>query len=438
MHIRSFVISLFAFLLSVIPAAAEEREYTLPEAYAAAIRSYEGVKISEEGVFQADSRVDQAWTYLYPRITANGAYTHYNEVLPPGGGAFIFQPQDQVQASVVLTQPLYTGGRTLAALRAAKALQASSRNDLTTAKQDILVGVAEAYYGVIAAQKVVEASQDSLARMERHKQVTEREAVTRKSKANVSALLRARSLVSQAQILLVRAEDSLKIARQKLSLLTRLSESSAFADPDLLPAVESSLKALQETALLNRRELKSAQLNAEVAKEFVTITRGSHYPQIYVEGGLRYQDSDPQTGLDATTYYGGVRIQIPVFEGGLMRSEVAEARSKMRQAEYASELLKRTIAGEVQEAYVNYQSLTAVLATARDQYQYARSNFDTVEELFAEGLVTSLSLIDAQQALFLAERELINARYQQQLTIIRLQRSQGILGKDFETASQGS
>ena len=121
-----------------------------------------------------------------------------------------------------------------------------------------------------------------------------------------------------------------------------------------------------------------------------------------------------------------------------MRSEVAEARSKMRQAEYASELLKRTIAGEVQEAYVNYQSLTAVLATARDQYQYARSNFDTVEELFAEGLVTSLSLIDAQQALFLAERELINARYQQQLTIIRLQRSQGILGKDFETASQGS
>jgi outer membrane protein len=244
--------------------------------------------------------------------------------------------------------------------------------------------------------------------------------------------------VSQSQILLVRAEDELKIARQKLSLLTRLPESSQYADPALFPEEVTELEELQKRALENREDLKSARSNARVAKEFVTITKGGHYPQVYAEGGVHYQDSDPRTGLDATTYYGGIRVQIPLFEGGLMRYEVAEARSKMRQAEYASELLKRSIASEVQEAFINHRTLTAVLLTANEQYKYARSNFDTIEELFVDGLVPSLSLIDAQQALFVAEHQLINARYQQQLSIIRLQQSQGVLGRSPETARQDS
>jgi outer membrane protein len=142
--------------------------------------------------------------------------------------------------------------------------------------------------------------------------------------------------------------------------------------------------------------------------------------------------------MDATTYYGGIRVQIPVFEGGLMRSEVAEARSKVRQAEYAAELLKRSITTEVQEAFVNYRSLTTVLETAKEQYQFSKDNFDTIEQLFAEGLVPSLSLIDAQQGLLSAEQQLINARFEQQVAIIRLQRAQGILGKAPGSVPSGS
>lgn len=437
MNMRKLSITLALWLTATI-VSAEDRVYTLQDAYDAAMSSYEAVRISEEGVSQADSRVDQAWTYLYPRITANGAYTRYNEVLPPGGGAFIFQPEDQVQASLVLTQPLYTGGRTLAALRAAEGMQRSSRNDLTTQKQAILTNVAEAYYGVIAAQHVVESSRDSLERMERHKRVTEREAATRKSKANASALLRANSLVSQARILVVRSEDRLTVARQRLSLLTRLPQDGRFAEPAMLPAEKTSLQEMQQAALDNRRDLKSAEENSRIAKEFVTITKGAHYPQVYAEGGVRYQDSDPKTGLDATTYYGGIRVQVPIFEGGLMRYEIAEARSKVRQAEYAAELLRRSIASEVQEAFVNYRSLTAVLETAQEQYQFARDNFDTIEQLFSDGLVSSLSLIDAQQALQMAEQQLINARFEQQVAIIRLQRAQGLLGTARDNALPSS
>jgi outer membrane protein TolC len=67
------------------------------------------------------------------------------------------------------------------------------------------------------------------------------------------------------------------------------------------------------------------------------------------------------------------------------------------------------------------------------QYEYAKSNFDTVEGLFSEGLAPSLSLIDAQQALSLAERELVSATWGQQLAVLRLQRSIGVLGKQTKS-----
>ena len=419
--------------LAVPPAARAAQSITLQDAYDAALTSHETVKIYQENTVQADSKVDQAWTYIYPKVTGQGSYLRYNETLPPNGGALIFQPLGQLQAAVVLTQPLYTGGRALAALRAAKTMQKSSRDDLSSTKQSLLLSVSEAYYAVLRSQRVVEVSRGALERMERHKKVTEQEAATRRTKANVSALLRANTLVDQARIFLVTAESNLKTARQRLNLLTQLPEDAAVADPPALQAPPEPVQRLQEQALKDRDDYVSSQLGQKVAKENVAITRGAHYPQIYAEGGIRYMDSNPATLMDATTYYGGVVLQVPIFEGGLMKAEVAEARSKQRQSELSTELLKRTIQNEVAEAYLNYQTLSTVLETAKTQFEYARKNFDTVESLFSEGLLPSLSVIDAQQALFLAERELVAASIEQQLAVLRLQRSVGVLGKQTKS-----
>jgi len=200
-------------------------------------------------------------------------------------------------------------------------------------------------------------------------------------------------------------------------------------EPAPLSMPQGPMDTLKETALKYRDDYTSSKLNTQVAKENVTITQGGHYPQVYAEAGLRYQDSSPMTMMDATTYYGGVRLQIPIFEGGLMKAEVAEARSKQRQTELSAVLLKRNIENEVQEAYINCLTVDAVLETAKRQFEFAKGNFDAVESLFSEGLIPSLSVIDAQQGLFLAERELATAAIGQQLAILRLQKSLGGIGK---------
>jgi len=409
-------------------ARSADKVYTLQDAYQSALGTNESVKIAEEGLSQSDSRVDQAWTYLYPRLVGRSSYTRYNESLPPEGGPVIFQPLTQFQAALVLTQPLYTGGRTLAALRTAKELREASNADLASTKQEILLGAAQAYYGVIKAQKLVEISRSSLERMERHKKVTEREASTRRTKSNVSALLRATTLVSQAQINLVRAEDGLKVARERLNLVTRLPVEAILGEPASLAQPKDTLEQMQATALLSRPDYAGAQLSRKVAEENVTIVRGSHYPQLSAEAGLQYQSSSPETAFDGTIYYGAIRLLVPIFEGGLMKAETAEARSKVRQSELATALLQRSIETDVHEAYINLQTLSSVLETAKLQRGYAKDNFDAVEGLYSEGLLSSLSLIDAEQALLQAEQGLLNASYDQQLAILRLRKSIGTLG----------
>jgi outer membrane protein len=277
----------------------------------------------------------------------------------------------------------------------------------------------------------VDISKRSLERTEHHKQVTEREAATRRTKANQSALLRANSLIAQAKIALVRARDGLKVARDKLSLLTKLPPDFQVAEPAQLEQPSERLENLQKMALSNRDDYANSRTNRTIAEENVTIVQGGHYPQLSAEAGVQYQDSRPATALDSTNYYAGLRLQVPIFEGGLMKAEVSEARSRVRQAELASELLRATIESDVHEAYVNLQTVASVLDTAKLQMDYAKRNFDAVESLFTEGLLASLSLIDAEQALTFAERELMNATYDREVAILRLKKSTGTLGKNI-------
>ncbi len=432
MNRRSLVIFCAGYFLC-LPAMlsyAADKVYTIEDAFQAALKSNENVKIAEESVLQSEYRVDQAWTYLYPQVVGQGAYTRFSETLPPGGGPFLFQPNEQYQASIVLTQPLYTGGRTLAALRTAQKMRETSSDDLSITRQDMMITVAEAYYGVLKAQKSVDISKRSLERMEHHKETTEREATTRRNKANQSALLRANSLVSQARIGLVRAQDGLKIAKEKLSLLTKLPADMQVAEPALLEQPIESLDRLQKTALVNRDDYASSRLNKSIAEENVTIVRGGHYPQLSAIAGMQYQNSQPEVFTDATSYYAGLRLTVPIFEGGLTKAEVSEARSKVRQAELKTDFLRQSIESDVQEAYVNLQTALSVLETARLQRQYAKGNYEAVEGLFSEGLLASLSLIDAEQALTLSEQELMNDGYERELAILRLKKAVGTLGKE--------
>ncbi len=429
MRMTLTIAALIAVIGPVFPVQAADKIYTLQDAYESALGTNEVVKIAEENVIQSQTILDQAWGHVYPTVTAQSGFTRYNEKLPAGEDTFTFQPLNQFQAAVVLRQPLYTGGRTMSALRIAKTLGQSSTSGLDAAKQGILLNAAEAYYAVVKSQKLVDVSTKSLERTEKHRKVTEREAATRKTKANLSALLRAKTLVSQARINIVRAEEAVKRARERLKLVANVPTDAILVEPEALEKPQTGLDHLKETAVATRPDYAAALQNMKIAEENVTIVAGAHRPQLAAEAALQYQSSHPETIIKGTIYYGALRLQVPIFEGGLSKSETAEARSKARQAELSAALLKRSIENEVYDSYTSLETVNSVLETVTSQFGFARDNYNAVEGLYSEGLLTSLSVIDAEQALLRTELELINATYDKQLEILRLKKSIGTLGK---------
>ena len=132
-------------------------------------------------------------------------------------------------------------------------------------------------------------------------------------------------------------------------------------------------------------------------------------------------------GDSPESIYGVLRLDLPLFEGGLRRAEVREAEARKRQADLSFADVQKTIGLQVAEAYLNVETQKGVLQSLTDQVTFARENFVMVEKQFRFGLASSLDVLDANTLLVTSERELSRARYSYQFAIVQLRRATGSL-----------
>ncbi len=129
--------------------------------------------------------------------------------------------------------------------------------------------------------------------------------------------------------------------------------------------------------------------------------------------------------------YAIASINFPIFEGGLRRAEVSEAKAKLRQAELQYEDTVKEVFIDVESAYHNYITFRDTIKSLEDEVAFARDNFNSVFKQYQFGLASSLDVTDANTFLVTAERKLMEAQYNYQLAILRLRQSTGTLLKAF-------
>ena len=110
-------------------------------------------------------------------------------------------------------------------------------------------------------------------------------------------------------------------------------------------------------------------------------------------------------------------------------AEVREAKAKLRQAKLSLADLKNTINVEVENSYLDLITESGILSKLQAEVEYAIDNYNSVSKQFKHGLADSIDVMDANTLLVTAERELANAKYNYQLSILRLKRATGVLLK---------
>ncbi|MEW6419149.1 MAG: TolC family protein [Nitrospirota bacterium] len=409
-------------------------EYTLGDLYRIALELSEQIKISEEDLFIAERGKDKALSSLLPKISAFGEYTRYSEkkLSTSSFGSFPIQPEMSSSWGFRLDRSLSLGGMEITSYQISKKGIESSKYDLYGVREDYLLNVSAAYYDVLKAKKSLEIAEANVERLRKHRDAAQTR--LRVGEVTKTALLRAEAELSGAQSEMVKAENNLNLAKAVLARVVGITggydiKESVVSSQYVVNSTET-IESLKQTALSERAELKSLELQRKIAEEQVKYAKGGYWPTLSIEGVYIRMDEDPSSPFfNKESIYGALKLNFPFFEGGLTRAEVREAEAKQRQSELNYEDLKKTINIDVETAYLDLKTQAGILKSLEDQLTFARDNYNAISKQFEFGLANSIDVMDANTLLVTSERQLTDARYNYQLSILKLKRATGTLLK---------
>ncbi|MEW6682970.1 MAG: TolC family protein [Nitrospirota bacterium] len=425
------VVAIAWFGWSTVTADAEPM--ALGQVYALAVQHSEDLQIRVEGVRQAEQEERRALSAVLPKLTVNGDYTLTPEETGVAGATILLQPESSYGWEARVEQPLYSGGKNRAGRRIAQRQIEAAGKDLRLGREALLLRVADVFYTVLRAQKNVEIQMRNVERLKEHRRLAELR--YKVGEVTESILLRAEAELASANADLVARERDVAVAKRELALLTGLPGDVEIVEPEVPDVPAESMAQLLEAAKTSRDEVQRSHLNERIAEEQVSFARGNFLPSLDLEGAYSRRKQDPRPNFFIEENWRvAATIDIPLFEGGLRKAEFRQAKSRLEQSRLETAKLSKDIDLEVTSAGLTLEAVSRALDSRQEQLRFSKKNYEMVSKQFTFGLATNLDVLDANQTLIEAERDVIAATYDRHLAILEVQRSVGRFLAEAEQA----
>ncbi|MBI4634155.1 MAG: TolC family protein [Deltaproteobacteria bacterium] len=420
-----FVFAGIVFLVfATHPSVACAEEYTLDDLFRIGLASSEKIKLSEENLTIARLGKNKALSVLIPTFSAYSGYTRYTENKTSDSGSSI-QPDGSSSWGLRMDQSLSLSGREFTALDIAGETIEKSRSDLLQVREDYLLSLSGAFYDMLKAQKALEIAEANLARLTKYREAAQTR--LRVGEATKTALLRAEGELSGARSDRIKAVNALESARSALARIVGIDRAFSLKE-ERHETYVPSLERLQEAAMTRRPELRGLETLKKIADKQVRYAKGSYWPNLSLAAVYARADQDPPpSNLNRESIYGTLNLNFPFYEGGLRKAEVRESEAKQRQAELSYADAVKSIRVEVENAYLDFATQQGIITFLRDQLAYAGDNYNAVAKQYEFGLANSIDVIDANNLLLSAQRQLADATYSAELSLLKLKRASGTL-----------
>jgi len=286
---------------------------------------------------------------------------------------------------------------------------ASKANSLSTREQVILLVVSQ-YIGTLRAVANVQASQS---RVELAQALYDQAADLQKEGVGTGIdTLRANVELQNEKQRLLEAENERETLLYGLSRLLNLDPRQQLELEDSLsffdtaqPEVESSIEA----ALAERQEWKALSSQVKAAEDQKKAAQYSRLPSVRFDGTFAYVGTSGNTTLPTYTYQGSVNL--PLFTGGRIHSEIVRADLEIRKLEEQRADLGNQIALDVKTALLNLQSGRNEVQVANLGVQLSKEEVDQARDRFKAGVANNIEVIQAQDSLSRANDNQIAALY---------------------------
>lgn len=344
-----------------------------------------------------------------------------------GGGRTDF---DESRYSLDLTQPLYNAAN-FSRYRQAQLQARAADHNLDRARQDLIVRIADRYFGLLSAGDNLTLSRSEVAAIDSQlARARQRLAV---GLDNRTAVFEAKARFELARVGEIRAANAVEDAQRGLMELVDvppedpvpLAEDADLAMPQ--PQSEDEWVAL---AAESNPDIRAVREQAAIAQREIKVRRGERHPNFDLRLSHSYTDSDggdPSSNPERRSSANLV-MSVPIFRSGLARKRIAQATIQFQSAQAQVEVTRRSVERRVRAAFQDVTSTIARVKALAEAVTASESALRARRDEYDVGVSTSLEVLNAQRDLFTARRDHLRARYDYILALLNLKRLAGTLG----------
>ncbi len=379
-------------------------------------------------------KLAQGRAALLPTLTVSGSKTYYDASIeyqgstPFVGGEREYNTREY---GANLTQPLYR--RTNFALYLQSRAQAALADiQLAAARTELALRVAQAYFDVLFAQDALQlATAQKTAFQKEHDQAQAR---FKAGAVAITDVHETRARLDLAVSQEIAARNDVEIKRQGLHRITGLAPMALLSlKTDLSPQlpVPNNIDHWVSKADELSPQVQAQRLALEVAEREVEKASGAHHPTVDAVANYTVNNSTgsvyTNVESDITSKSAGIQVQIPLFQGGGTRSREREAVALREKAREELTDARRLVALQTRQAFLTVSNSLAQIIAMEQAVASSNSLLDATRDSAKAGLKTRTDVLNAEQQLFGAKRDLARARYSYLLGMLQLKASAGTL-----------
>ncbi|MEM9594947.1 MAG: TolC family protein [Acidobacteriota bacterium] len=353
-----------------------------------------------------------------------------------------FEPGEQElwSLAVEVEQPIYSGGKVRAALELAELAVDITDAQIRAAELDTALDAAELYYRLLAALAEAETVDAQEAARRASLDVVD----ARYELGEATELERLRAVAALEEVGPVAADVTgrIAVARSRLKAILGLDPRTPIevhGGETRQGAKPPTFDALLDVARGRRPELADLRLQIDALARQRTVTRADGRPQLDLTGAYGRQvrlleNLDDPLFADWRVTVG---FSWNLFDGGRRAGQVAQLDSQRDQLRWRLLDLERTVAFEIQERLVAYDTAlrrrTAALSAARAAGEAAR----VAQESYRLGVALQADLLDAQDQAVRRQLAADDAELDVRIQAARLRRAVGLLPTEALEAPPG-
>ncbi len=421
---KSIIVALLSFLVQTGHAEDLMDVFKIAADYDAQLRAAGAVRDAQ---YQAKPL---ARSGLLPEIGAYGDLAYHNQSIQDSSLGSPSTDYDSSHLSLSLSQPLFRRDRMVRLEQADWQLEQADA-DYTTARQDLVLRVATAYFNVLDAQEgvtFVRAEKKAIERqLDQAKQRFEvgliaitgvHEAQARYDQARTDEIVALNTLSNNW-------EDLREIIGMKPEKLALLKEQVPLEPP--MPADVGEWRTM---GLENNPVIKSASDATQVAQREIDFQYSGHYPTLDLVGSYGASRFGEENLRDTNDGRIALQLNVPIYTGGGVTAATRQARYQMIASQERLDQARRAVDKEVRNAFRGVHASISAVNSLQAGIVSAKSSVEATEAGFDVGTRTLVDVLNEQRDLFAAKRDYARARYAYVLQGVQLKVAAGVLGTE--------